>query len=505
MTGMQKKDYYLLAFLFLVTLLIFYPVCIADYIYTDEVVQLWSYRPGSGFNMYGIQGRWIPELILSKFFAAINTVHEITYMRVLALFIWLICIPVWYVIIKRITAKGTGYDYLPFFTCLYLVTSLPFAVTVQWATCMELSIANTAGLLSGAIWYLAIRDKEKLWAIPVTAGLGAAAAALVSLFAYQSGFGCFLIPFLFHYISAYTTRKELVFIKGLGFYFLMYAVYFVLFKLLLVVNHLTSDPRTGIHIDLPEKLVFFFSQPLKRAFWFNILVNDENKLARAMYKVLLVGWMVLAFIRFGIKNWLSAIKYIAAVLVVCMISYLPSWVVKENYSSNRTLTAINMCVWVVCAEMVLYILKNIQLRRMIAISLATVLVISGWYNFNRQFLQPVQEEYKIVKDYIQQQYNNKITTVYFIKAPEDAFRKKYHIQSSMDEFGVPSTFVDWVPDNFTRQMVFEKTQNRKTADQLTIKYWEDAESFSKSGEPLTEHTLLVNVPEILFPAGATKQ
>jgi hypothetical protein len=127
-------------------------------------------------------------------------------------------------------------------------------------------------------------------------------------------------------------------------------------------------------------------------------------------------------------------------------------------------------------------------------------VISGWYNFNKQFLQPVQEEYKIVKDYIQQQYNNKITTVYFIKAPEDAFRKKYQIQSSMDEFGVPSTFVDWVPDNFTRQMVFEKTQNRKTADQLTIKYWEDAKSFSKSGEPVTEHTLLVNVPELLFPA-----
>jgi hypothetical protein len=98
---------------------------------------------------------------------------------------------------------------------------------------------------------------------------------------------------------------------------------------------------------------------------------------------------------------------------------------------------------------------------------------------------------------MQQHYNEKITTVYFIKAPEDAFRTKYHIQSSMDEFGMPSTFVDWVPDNFTRQMVFEKTTNRKTADQLTVKYWEDADSFSKSGEPVNENTMVVNVPEIL--------
>ncbi|WP_207510691.1 hypothetical protein [Longitalea luteola] len=42
---------------------------------------------------------------------------------------------------------------------------MPFAVTIQWATCMELSIGNTAGLLSGAIWYLKIRDKAKLFDI----------------------------------------------------------------------------------------------------------------------------------------------------------------------------------------------------------------------------------------------------------------------------------------------------------------------------------------------------
>lgn len=494
---MKQKDYLLLGIIFLVALIIFYPVCFTDYVYTDEIIQLWNYRPGSGFNMYGIQGRWIPELLLSRLYSAIDTVHQITYIRVLALLIWFICIPVWYSIMKRIVGKEPAYEYLPFFTCLYLVTGLPFAVSVQWATCMELSIANTAGLLSGALLYLTIRDKENTWRIPVAAGVGAAASGLLSLFTYQSGFGSFLIPFLFHYISPYTTQKERVLIKGLVFYFLMYAVYYPLFKLILVIGHLESDARTGIHIDLFNKLQFFYSQPLKRAFWFNVIVNDENKLARAIYKILLVGWMVLAFVRFGKKNWPDAVKYIAAGLFVFMISYLPSWVVKENYSSNRTLPALNMCVWVVCAEMVLFLLKNIPARLTTGIAVACALIALGWYNFRKEFLQPVHEEYIAVRNFIQKNYNPGIKTVYFIKSPEDAFRKKYHIQSSMDEFGVPSTLVDWVPDNFTRQMVYEKTGNRQIADQLVIKFWPDMESFTASGETVPVGGLLVNAPAII--------
>jgi len=208
---------------------------------------------------------------------------------------------------KRIVGKEPAYTWLPFFTCLYLITSLPFAVSVQWATCMELSIANTAGLLSGALLYLSIRDIENKWRMPAGAAIGAAALALLSLFSYQSGFGSFLIPFLFHYISAYTSKKEQVLIKGLVFYFVMYAVWYVLFKLILAVTHLEADARAGLHIDLPGKLQYFMSHPLKKAFWFNVIVNDENKLARAVYKVLLVGWVVLAFVRFGKKNLPGAI------------------------------------------------------------------------------------------------------------------------------------------------------------------------------------------------------
>jgi hypothetical protein len=374
---------------------------------------------------------------------------------------------------------------------------------------MELSIANTAGFLSGAILYLSIRDNENKWQMPPGATLAAAALALLSLFSYQSGFGSFLIPFLFHYINVYTGKKERVLIKGIVFYFLMYAVWYVLFKLILAVTHLEADARAGIHIDLPGKLEYFFSHPLKKAFWFNVIVNDENSLARAIYKVLLLAWAALAFVRFGKKNWLGAVKYIAVVLFLFMISYLPPWLVKENYSSNRTMPALNMCVWIVCAEMVLYFIKNRKtqgssapgspsmLLRIAGLAIACAFIILGWYNFRKEFLQPVHEEYVAVKDFIQQHYNAGIKTIYFIKSPEDAFEKKYHIQSSMDEFGVPSTLVDWVPEDFSRQMVFEKTGSRQIADQLTVKFWPDIESFTVSGEKLSGDVLLVNAAALI--------
>lgn len=498
MSGLQRKDIYLISFLFLVVLLIFYPVCFTEYIYTDEVNQLWNYRPGNGYMMFAGQGRWLTELLISRSFQSIDHIREITYLRMFSLFTWLLCFPVWYVILKRVVAAGPGYEYLPFFTCLYLVTGLQFSITVQWASCMELAIANTAGLISGALWYLGIRDKEKLWSIPVKSALGSTAAALISLSAYQSGFCCFVIPFLFHFISKYTSRKDQVLIKGLAFYLLMFTLYFILFKVWLAIIHLGSDPRTGFTTNLPHKAAYFLAQPLKRAFWFNLVINNNSIPGHAMYILLCTGWMLLAYIRLG-KKRPETIKYIVIAMMIFVFAYLPSIVVKENYSSNRTLLALDMCVWLVCAEMVLYFVKNIQLRRAIGFSLAAAFLIAGWYNFNKQFLQPVHEEYMAVKNYVNRHYNKNITTVYFIKTTEDAFKKKYHLRLSMDEFGVPSTFFEWVPENLMQQMVFEITGDRQTAEKLIVKHWPDKESFTNSGAAITDNVLFVNVPEIIDP------
>jgi hypothetical protein len=496
MTALKRKDVFLLFFLLLVVLVIFYPLFYSEYVYTDEINELWLYRPGSNIQLIAPGGRWISELLVSKSFAAMDTIYGLTYIRIFGLLIWFACLPVWYVVLKRLTAGNPGYEYLPFFTCLYLVAGLPFSVSVQWAACITVPIANTAGLLSGAIAYRHIRDRKK-WEIPVWGILISIVAGLFCLSTYQSGIGCFLLPFLFHYINASGTRKDLVLIKGLILYFLINAIYFVIFKIYVSVNQVGSDSRAGLSTDPLGKLQFFFSHPLKRSFWLNLIVDEDNKLARAIYKVLMASLMMLAFVRFGIKQWLNALKYIVVVLLVFIISYLPSLVVKESYASNRTMLALNLLVWLVCADMIVYFVKQVAIRKVIAIGVSVVILGASWYNFSKVFLQPVLYEYSAVRTYVQHNYNRNITTVYFIKPAGDSFEKMFNIQSSMDEFGVPSTLPEWVPENLMQQMIFEITGDRKNAEKITVKQWPDMESFAASGEQVTANTLVVNVPEIL--------
>lgn len=494
---MQRKDIFLTTILLLLVVLIFYPICFAHYIYTDEAIHLWENKPGSNFHMYIVQGRWLMDVLFTLLFRSVDTVHDLIYVRLFSLAGWLVCVPVWYVVLKRVVAKEPSYSWLPFFTCVYLVTSLAFSISIQWAACLELFLANTAGLLSGAVCYHAINFTNNRLRIAPGAAIGALALGLVSLFTYQNGFGCFLIPFLIHFIARHTTKKDRVLITGMIFHFLVYGIYFLLFKLSLTINHIPPIDRTDLYINPLDKLQFFFSHPFERSFWFNIIVNENDPVARAFYKVVFIGWMAAVFVRVGLKNYLQALKQIAGVLLIFLVCYLPSLIVKENYASNRTMLALNICVWLVCAEMIIYFTKNRNVLRWTGVAVATVLVISAWYNFRQQFLRPVVAEYNALKTQISQHYNPGIKTIFFIHATEDAFKKKYHVQTTMDEFGVPSSFFDWVAEFTPRQLVYELTGNRPAASQLVIKHWPDMESFTQSGEKMNDSTLFVNMPGII--------
>lgn len=501
----QRKDLYLLGILCVVAIAIFYPVAYADYLFADEAIQLWQYKPAgpSDFTIAIRQGRFITEYIFAWMFGAVDTVHQLTYLRLFSLLGWIICLPVWYFILKQLVKERPGYYYLPFFTGLYLVTSLPFSVSIHWSVCLQLFFANTMGLVSGFLAYQSISPTGKKGRIkPATAGM-AILAGLLSLFTYQSGFCCFVIPFLIHLILTQFNKKEQLLLAGLFFFPLICAVYYPLFKLSMVLTNIANFDRTNIHIDPIHKMEYFFSHPFERSFWFNILADENNKLAKAIYKVLFVGWMVLTFIRFGKSNYLKAIKYIVAVMLLFLLSYFPSLIIEENFASNRSQLALDICVWLVCFDTALYFIRHVQVQKIAGVAVAGILIVSGWYNFRYHFLQPVTAEYEIVKNFLQQHYKAGINSMYFIKLPEDALRKKFHVNRSMDEFGVPASCFSWTVEFLPRQLVFEITGSRRTADVLTIKHWPDMESFSQSGDSITNNVLLVNLPAIINPDNAT--
>ena len=494
---MQRKDIYLVGSLLGIVLLIFYPLFYSDYLFMDEALQIWSYKSVPGFYMFIDQGRWFTEILESWLFRFVHTISDLKYLRLISLLGWCACVPVWYTVIKRLIGDVPQYKYLPFFTCLYLVTGLPFMVSVQWATCLQFFIAHTSGLLSGAILLQNIRLVENRIRISPVPVMISSTLSIVSLFTYQSAFGCFLIPFLLHFISVKTVKKEKVYITGLTFYFIGYAIYFGLYKLSLFINHIPHDPRTTIHIDVWNKITFFLARPLERSFRFTVLTDEDSSISKVYYALMLGALAIAAFVRFGRSQWQQAVKYLAVVGLTLFISYFPSLIVKENYASNRTLLALNMCVFIICLEMILYFIKNRIVLQIAGFTAAAVFIFSARYNFRNEFVHPLQQETAALKNYIQQHYHNGIKKVEFIRPSEYFIAEKYHLNKSMDEFGVASTCWVWVPEPFTRHMVYEITGDRKAAAALEIKQWPDKESYMRSGEQANSNTLVLDAPAII--------
>ena len=491
---MNRKDYLKIFILILVAFGIFYPLLNSEYAYTDEFVQLWLYKKGSNFQMFMTQGRYITEKLFQWLFGNANTIHDIRTIRLFSFFGWIACIPAWYFIIKKVITKENLPVLLVFFSILYLICSPSFSIYMQWASCLEHFIANTAGLLSGYLLYSSFRDQNEKITLPILGAAGCILFGVISLFTYQNGFGSFFLPFII-YLAAKPKNIRIILIS-IVFCFLIYGIYYFLFKYNLRANNIEAVGRTNISIDLFPKIRFFFGRALAIPFHFNYLFNEKDLTGAAVYVIILFTW--LAFdLRISGLSLINYLKPFAFSIFLLVLIYLPSLIVKENYASNRTLFALNIAVFFLVANTLLTTIKKNRARLAVVTILSFFFVTNAYYNFNRQFLVPVKDEYRQVRAFIEKSYNPNINTVYFMQPHEDFFVRKYGITRSWDEFGVPSTFFDWVPEFFTRQVVFEKTNNRKTADNLTIKHWLGKEGYTKAGPPLSPNTMLVDVEEIM--------
>ena len=156
-----------------------------------------------------------------------------------------------------------------------------------------------------------------------------------------------------------------------------------------------------------------------------------------------------------------------------------------------------MGVFFLVAHTLFAIMKKHKIKVITIGVLSFLFVLNAWYNFNKQFLNPVKNEYERVRAFIEKKYNPNINTVYFILPEEDFFVRKYGITRSWDEFGVPSTFFDWVPEFFVKQVVFEKTHSREIAEKLTIRHWLGKEEILHSNPQVSKNILIIDVEEII--------
>lgn len=481
---MGTRDWLQVGVLWLIVLLIFHPLFYSEYVYTDEASQLWHYRPGNNYQMFWGQGRWITELLFGWLFRSIDNIAQIKYIRLFSLGGWVVSIPIWYYIIKQVVLKEGLFKLLPFFACLYLICMPPFAVYVQWASCLELFLANTLGLVSGytAYQYLFAARSRIMWlAASVICGV-------LALATYQTGFGCFLIPFVLRLTAEKNTGK--LWWIGIGIYLFIYAIYFLLFKTAVYAGWMAADQRTALNIDPFGKLKFLFTRPLNGSFHFTLLFPERSKAHFILYVIVFGFFLLLNWLRMPHQSFSKRLIYLATVCAVFVLVYIPGLLVKENYASNRTLMALNMVVFVLTAQLMFHYVRSVRWQGNIVVIVSAVFCLNALHNFRSLFLNPITDEYQALRTALENSVVATTRSVHFIQPAEDFFVQQQGLTRSWDEFGVPSTFFNWVPEFFVKQIVLEQTGDRRKADKLIVRQWADKSLYAKE-HPFTDSTVIV--------------
>jgi hypothetical protein len=308
-----------------------------------------------------------------------------------------------------------------------------------------------------------------------------------------------LIPFFLFFINPVNSNKDKVLIRGAIVHFAVYAAYFVIYKASFVfMDNIPEDPRNKLYINPFIKLAFFLCRPLERSFRFTLLTEERSFISLAFYMLSVLSLALLTFKRLGKEKRVQAVKYLAIVLFgFGIIAYLPGLLIEENYASNRTLFTLNLVVFIFCFEMALYYIKSKWVLQVGGVAIFVFFVWCARFNFYQGFVRPQVAETAALKNYFRQHYNTSIQTVHFIRPPEDIMAKKYHINYSMDEFGVPGSFFVWVPENLSKQLAYETTGNRQAAIKLWVKQWASKEEYDLAHEKVDSTVLLVDVKAII--------
>lgn len=189
--------------------------------------------------------------------------------------------------------------------------------------------------------------------------------------------------------------------------------------------------------------------------------------------------------------------FMVFVLFLLAIIYLPLMIATENFASNRTLHVFNLAVFFLVVEGLMQLFSSEKKQKILAWSTCIWLLLTGIYEFNFQFVNPVKDEYKALKGYMASHYKPDINKVYFIRPDRKLFKQKYHTNVYKDEFGLPSTFKDWVPEPITRQLVYELTGDRIKAEQLNIVQFENMDAFKTTNPTLDAQNLVIDMNQLI--------
>jgi hypothetical protein len=446
--------------------------------------------------MFFTQGRWLTGLLIDKLFGSISSIEELRYLRIFSFVGWIGIIFLWHTIFSKWVNKMNLDAGLIILTDVFVISCIAVTVYIGWASCLELFLSVGAGLLSGHVLFKALYGQQGYLRISTSVLLLSVGLGVSSLFLYQSAFGMFLLPFLIYYAHSKKLNPDRTVWIGIIFYLLTYVVYYLIFKYSLQQSHVVASSRVGINFDVIKKLSFFISGPLPSAFCINFLHSPRSIFSQVLYPLIMAGWIVGLFHQNKQQKIAANFLRLCVIMFFLLLIYLPSMIAIENFASYRTLFAFNLAVFILVTNVALKVFRNNRKKTFFVAAYCLYLLVSGFYNYNYQMINPLKAEYIAIRTFFEKNYTNSVKTIHFIRSDKFMFRSEFGVEAYRDEFGVPSTHRDWVPEPLTRQIVFEITGKRDLAENIHFIQYENMVLFGAQASVLQGSELIVNMNEI---------
>ncbi|HEX7904167.1 MAG TPA: hypothetical protein VF487_09830 [Chitinophagaceae bacterium] len=472
---------------------IYYQVFFADYAYLDEIHQLWHNKDGSNYNMFFSQGRWLTGLLINKLFGGLSAIDELKYLRIFSFTGWVITTIVWHIVFSKWVRAMKLDSRLPILSDVFIASCIAVSIYIGWASCLELFIATGAGLISGHLLFYTLHGVQGYLRIPTTILVLSIAAGLCSLFLYQSAFGIFLLPFLIYYIQSKKIKPDRIVWIGIATYFFIYVIYYFLFRYSLQHSNVQAGDRVGISLDVLKKASFFFSGPLPSAFSINILYSPRSIFSQIAYPLISITWIIGLFRQNRKQKIISFIWTLGIIIIFLLLIYLPSMIAIESFASYRTLFPFNLAVFILVMMIVLPFFQSGKKRNYFTLAICLFLLATGFYNYNFQLINPLKAEYSSVKSFFEKNYTDSVKQVHFIRADKFMFRASFCTEAYRDEFGVPSTHRDWVPEPLVRQLVYEKEGKKEIAENISIVQYPDTAIYRSQHPSMQKGDLIIDM------------
>jgi len=200
-----------------------------------------------------------------------------------------------------------------------------------------------------------------------------------------------------------------------------------------------------------HKAVWFVREPLLNAACL-AQVTPDPKIGCFTAAIILVGGL-----SFLARRRAAAALCLAAGVGLLPFSYVPNLVTAENWATYRSIGPLSALLilllgWAVCGITRLVFRCPHPVAGLSAVALACWLCLTGRYNVNTYVVAPQRLELDCFRAQILRGAADDITGVHVVQPPWEYWPVTMY---RYDDFGVPSSFVDWCPEAMFRLLAAE--------------------------------------------------